>query len=63
MDETGNPIPSLRVLIYLPTKGRAEAVPGTVENDEQMGKGRKRGVLVHLAGGGFTMSVVVDIDK
>lgn len=54
-DENGQPIPTLRILIYLPTKGRNEAVSGTVEEGEELGKMRKRGVLVHLAGGGFTM--------
>ena len=54
-DEHGQPIPTLRILIYLPTKGRTTAVPGTVEAGEQMGKAQKRGVMVHLAGGGFTM--------
>lgn len=58
-DENGQPIPTLRILIYLPTKGRTTAVLGAVEEGEQMGKARKRGVMVHLAGGGFTMCVTL----
>jgi hypothetical protein len=57
-DENGQPIPTLRILIYLPTKGRTTAVEGAVEEGEQMGKAQKRGVMVHLAGGGFTMYVL-----
>jgi hypothetical protein len=58
-DENGNPIPKLRILIYLPLRGRDYALRGWVKPGEETGKPKKRGVVVHLAGGGFTMSVQV----
>lgn len=54
-DENGNPIPKLRILIYLPLRGRDYALRGWVKPGEETGKPKKRGVVVHLAGGGFTM--------
>jgi hypothetical protein len=56
-DHEGNPIPKLRVLVYLPTRGRRWALKGWVKPGQELGKPKKRGVVVHIAGGGFTMYV------
>jgi len=53
---TGQPLPKLRILIYLPLKNRDYALKGWVDKGKgDPAKRRKRGVVLHLAGGGFTM--------